>query len=378
MPTWHALLQDAQTRGSVYDILRREASAKLFDYTNRNVIVYYSGWLQKSGLPGLQVNDADKNGLMTVVHGLDRSKGLDLVLHTPGGETAATESLVDYLHAMFGTDIRAIVPQLAMSAGTMMACASKTIIMGKQSSLGPIDPQFRGIPAHGIVEEFKRALSEIRADPSSIPVWQPIIAKYSPTLIGECEKAIDWSNEMVRDWLKRGMFAGQRNAQTTIDKIIHELGDHALTKSHARHLSIDTCRKIGLQIDSLENDQELQDRVLTLHHACIHTLGSTPAFKIIENHCGVAFIQISQTVLVPGVGSAPAGVEFGETNPGVVPPTPPPVPSNPSALPKRPKAVPERPARSAKGKSRSATKRKVSVPTTAKRKRNLKKRGTTK
>ncbi|MHB1126932.1 MAG: hypothetical protein ACYC2T_08230 [Bacillota bacterium] len=48
---------------------------------------------------------------------MDRSKGLDLILHTPGGEIAATESLVDYLRSMFGSDIRAIVPQIAMSCG---------------------------------------------------------------------------------------------------------------------------------------------------------------------------------------------------------------------------------------------------------------------
>ena len=114
---------------------------------------------------------------MTAVHQLDRSKGLDLILHTPGGETAATESLVDYLYSMFGTNIRAIVPQIALSAGTMIACACREILMGKHSSLGPIDPQFGNIPAHGIIEEFKRAHAEIKADPSKIPVWQPIIAK---------------------------------------------------------------------------------------------------------------------------------------------------------------------------------------------------------
>jgi ClpP class serine protease len=49
---------------------------------------------------------------MTVIHNMDRSKGLDLLLHTPGGDIAATESIVDYLRSMFGTDIRAIIPQL--------------------------------------------------------------------------------------------------------------------------------------------------------------------------------------------------------------------------------------------------------------------------
>lgn len=110
MPSWHDILQELGQRGSTHDVVRREYLRRLHEHTGRNVIIYYSAWLQKPGLGGTEVNDADKNGFMTVIHKLDRSKGLDLILHTPGGETAATESLVDYLRAMFGTDMRAIVP----------------------------------------------------------------------------------------------------------------------------------------------------------------------------------------------------------------------------------------------------------------------------
>jgi ATP-dependent protease ClpP protease subunit len=339
MPSFHSLLQESKARGSVYDILRREWLEKLAAHTGRNVIIYYSGWLQKPGMPGLQVNDADKNGFMTVIHGLDRSKGLDLVLHTPGGETAATESIVDYLHAMFGTNIRAIVPQLAMSAGTMIACAANEIVMGKQSSLGPVDPQFGGIPAHGIVEEFKRAYEEIKADPAKIPVWQPIIAKYHPTFVGECEKAIDWASEMVREWLARGMFSGQADAQKKIDSILAELADHALTKSHARHLSATKCAAIGLKVARLEDDQAFQEIVLSLHHACTLTLGGTPAFKIIENHMGVAFIQVAQTMIMPGGGSQMPGQDDAAPvlpfpAPAVAPPIEPPVATKRKARPR--------------------------------------------
>ena len=305
MPSWHEILEEIKVNGSTHDIIRRSYLKKLQRLTRRNVIIYYSGWLQKPGIQGIHVNDADKNGLMTVIHKLDRSKGLDLIIHTPGGETAATESIVDYLYSMFGTDIRAIVPQLAMSAGTMIACACKEIIMGKQSSLGPIDPQFGNLPAHGVVEEFKRAHREIQADPSKIPLWQPIIAKYRPTLIGECEKAIQWSNEMVKDWLIRGMLSDSTGAAETADVILKELSDHSLTMSHARHLSASRCREIGLKISMMEDDQRLQDAVLSVHHACVHTLSSTQAFKIIENHNGVAFIQIAQAVMV----QVPANIE---------------------------------------------------------------------
>jgi hypothetical protein len=36
--------------------------------------------------------------------------------------------------------------------------------MGKPSNLGPIDPQIGAIPAHGVLEEFRRAVEEIKAD----------------------------------------------------------------------------------------------------------------------------------------------------------------------------------------------------------------------
>jgi len=301
MPDWNDLLDEIRTTGSTYDMIRRKYLKQLHELTGRNVIAYYSGWLQKPRLAtvGIGIDDNDKIGFMTTLHGLDRTKGLDLILHTPGGETAATESIVDYLRSMFGTNIRAIVPQLALSAGTMVACACKSIVMGKQSSLGPIDPQFKGLPAHGIIEEFKQAYEECKNDRTKIPIWQPIIAKYSPTLIGECKKAIAWAEEMVKEWLMSGMLAEEADAEAKADRIIKELGDHALTKSHARHLSASRCKQIGLKIEMMEDNQELQDAILTVHHAFIHTLSATAAFKIIENHEGKAFIQQARIVSKP-------------------------------------------------------------------------------
>lgn len=172
--------------------------------------------------------------------------------------------------------------------------------MGKHSSLGPIDPQFGGIPAHGVIEEFDRARGEILADPKCVPLWQPILAKYQPTLIGECQKAIEWSKEMAKDWLVSGMFQGQKRAESKAKDIVEELADHIITKSHARHFSAESAKKLGIKVEMLEKkgNEELQDLVLTVHHACIQTFSGTGAFKIIENQNGVAFVQ----VLAPVIG----------------------------------------------------------------------------
>ena len=300
MPNYNMLLDEMKATGGPNDVIRRRYLAKLNEYTGRNVIIYYSGWLQKQslirqGVLGFSVNDEDKTGFMSAIHQLDRSKGLDLILHTPGGDIAAAESLVDYLRSMFGRNIRVIIPQMAMSAGTMIACASNEIVLGCHSSIGPIDPQVNGIAAHGVIEELTRALDEISKNNTAAAVWQPIIAKYNPTLIGECEKAITWSEEIVRDWLITGMFSDDTEKETRADKVVKELGDHALTKSHNRHFSMKHAQEIGLNVTALEQDSELQDLVLSVHHACMLTLDRTSAIKIIENHRGVALIKSVDT-----------------------------------------------------------------------------------
>ena len=330
MANWSELLKEIGQLGSPFDILRRKYIADMARYTKRNVIAYYSGFLQKPELGmSAAVNDTDKNGFMTTINGLDVSKGLDLILHTPGGDTAATESLVDYLWSKFGSDIRCFVPQMAMSAGTMIACACREIWMGKQSSLGPIDPQFGNVPAHGVIEEFERAYSEIVNDPRTVPVWQAVIAKYPPAFIGECKKAVEWSNSLAESWLLRNMLAGQPNAEETVRSILRELGDHSVSLAHNRHLSAAKCKEIGLKVMDLESDQKLQDKVLSLHHIYFHTLSSTSAFKIIENNNGMAFIMQAEQVVVPQqrrgqIGNIPAPLQ----PPPPLPPAPPVAPAD--------------------------------------------------
>ena len=303
MPNWKELLEEVKAAGSTHDVIRRKYLQQLHEKTGRNVIVYYSGWLQKGdlrrqGLGEFSISDADKNGFMTAIHGMDRSKGLDLVLHTPGGDAAATESLVGYLRSMFDTDIRAIIPQIAMSAGTMIACACREIVMGKHSSLGPSDPQIAGLAAHGVIEEFTSAQKEVARNQVLGILWQPIIAKYSPTLIGECQKAIKWADTMVTEWLVSGMFKDEPLPAEAARKVVQELGSHALTLSHSRHISMEKALSIGLKVTALESDQKMQEMVLTVHHACVQTLTDTPATKIIENQMGVAFIPSVQAVNV--------------------------------------------------------------------------------
>lgn len=301
MPNWNSILREIaveQTRNSssAFDRVRHKYLKRLTAHTGRNVIAYYSGFLSKPGIEGIQITDEDKNGFMLGIHGLDRSKGLDLILHTPGGDGKATESIVDYLRSMFGKDIRAIVPQLAMSAGTMISCSCKSIVMGKQSSLGPVDPQFGFIPAVGLLTEVKEAYQDIVADPKAALFWNPILSQIHPSFLQKCEEAIRSSNLFIETTLSENMFSGmpEDQKQEALRRASNLLSNSEDGRAHNTHFTANDCEREGLIIERLEDDQRFQDLVLTIHHCYMHTLSNTAAFKVIENQLGRAMVKLQQ------------------------------------------------------------------------------------
>lgn len=290
MGNWSNILQEIQGTKSQFDSVRKKYLEQLSSITNRNIIAYYSSWLSKSNVPNLDISDADITGFMTAINGLDCSKGLDLILHTPGGDPAASEAIVNYLRTKFNNDIRIIVPQLAMSAGTMIACSGKEIIMGKQSSLGPIDPQFGGIPAYNIKREFEDAKQDLAEHPENANYWAIKLQQYPAAFMKTAIDAIELSSELVRNWLGTCMFDKNKDSKL-INQIVDSLNEHDNSKVHNRHFNAAACKQFGLNIKMMEDDNILQDAILSLHHAYMITFDSTMAVKIIENQSGVALVS---------------------------------------------------------------------------------------
>lgn len=224
---------------------------------------------------------------MTLIEDLDKSKGLDLILHTPGGPLDATESIIDYLHATFGEDIRAVIPQIAMSCGTMIACGCKEILMGNHSSLGPVDPQIIDVAAKNVKKEFDLAKEEITANPDSIPYWSMLLEKYPVNFSIECEKAIEWSEDILEKSLKHSMF--KNSNQKEINRIKKELITGENIKDHAQNLSAEKCKEIGLNIKKLEDDEKLHKIVLSIHYASINYFNKKNQSKILLNQNGTFY-----------------------------------------------------------------------------------------
>lgn len=288
MPNWNDLFKEINNVSSPLDHIRKKYLKKLAKYRKRSVIAYYSSFLTKKGLDtGIQ--DADKEMIMSAIHKIDREKGLDLILHTEGGDVAATESIVDYLDKMFGHNIEIFVPQIAMSAGTLIACAGRLIHMGKQSNLGPIDPHINGISAKLVLTDYKKAKEELEQNKNVI-YWQIELQKTPPTYLALCQNAVTWSEELAKEWLSRNMFGNLSSKEETVRKVVEYLSDPEQTYSHGRHIHVEKLINLGLKIDMLEEDDRLQDLVLTVHHAYMHTFQNSNAIKIVENDIGSATI----------------------------------------------------------------------------------------
>jgi ClpP class serine protease len=292
MPSWNALLDDfnALAPDARGPFLQQQMAKALGDVSRlrkgRNVIVYGSAFLQKPQAPAqsLQITHEDLNGYMSVMFGMDWTKGLTLLLHTPGGVTNAAESLVAYLRSKFDY-VEVVVPTLAMSAGTMMALASKVIVMGRQSQLGPIDPQMpvagRFVSARAVTEQFDRAVREIKGDLTTAHAWAPILQTMGPALLQEAQNALDYGETMVAGWLATGMFAGRVRATEKGAAVARHFNDASTHKSHGRRIDRYEARKVGVRTEQLETNQDLQEAVLTAYHLMTIMFEQGPATKLL-------------------------------------------------------------------------------------------------
>jgi len=335
MPTWGEILKEInrskspQGSGPDFDGTRRHYLKALHDKTGRAAILYYTAFLESRPVPpnDIQIGLADIHGFMEAASNITERQ-LDLILHSPGGSAEAAESVVGYLRQRFD-HIRVFVPVAAMSAATMVALGCDELVMGEHSQLGPIDPQFtiatpegpRSAPAKAILNQFELAKAQCK-DPSNLAAWMPILRSYSPGLLTQCEDSRELAVKMVSTWLGKHMFAGDSEGAPKAQGIAEWFGDYENFRSHARRVGVDKAKEIGLKVVSLEDDEGLQDAVLSIHHATMHTFSGTPAVKIIENHNGRAWVLMSAPVVKvaqppgPPPGSSPPPNRAARRHPG--------------------------------------------------------------
>lgn len=275
-----------------------ESLLEISKIRNSNVIFYASDFLQRPALPAIptQIMPEDMNGFMSAIHELDDKKKLTLILHTPGGSVNAAEAIVGYLHNKF-TEIEVAVPVYAFSAGTMIALSSHRIIMGRQSQIGPIDPQIpignKTTSAVAIIRQFEQARRDINENTNYAHLWAATLHSLAPSLLSEAEFALMYSHRMVAKRLKKGMC---KNAPEKADDIASffsrlpkkdsEQREDSNLQDHGQRIDRHTAKEQGLNIETMEDDQKFQNAILKAYHVITIMFETSSYSKIVANHIG--------------------------------------------------------------------------------------------
>jgi hypothetical protein len=181
-----------------------------------------------------------------------------------------------------------------------------------------VSPQWTA-PARAILLQFDQAKEECK-DPALLGAWIPILQQYGPALIQQCESAEALALSLVTEWLAQYMLAARDDRKEKAQQIAAFFASYEEHRSHSLGIDRERAREQGVVIDDLEGDQTLQDAVLSVHHATMHTLAG-PAVKIVENHLGRTYAKLAQQIafqmpMAPGMFIPPGGGQIPGIPPG--------------------------------------------------------------
>lgn len=202
---------------------------------------------------------------------------LVIILNTPGGSAETVEKLVDIIRHHY-TDVSFVVPDFAMSAGTIFCMSGDRIYMDYSSSLGPIDPQvFNGkqwVPARGYLDKVEEMFAKSNAGTLSNAEFV-MLQNQDLAMLSQYEQAKNLTVTLLKRWLIDYKWKDWTTHQTTPAKIgqpvtaaekiaraedvADKLGNNKSWHSHSRMIGIDTLRNdIRLKIEDYSNDAKLQ------------------------------------------------------------------------------------------------------------------------
>lgn len=208
---------------------------------------------------------------------------LAMMLETPGGYIEVTQRIADTLRRHY-KHVEFIVPDYAMSAGTILVMSGDVIRMDYFSVLGPIDPQVtrpgsdNSVPALGYLAQYERLIEKSRNGTLTTAEMAFLIEKFDPAELYSYEQARDLSITLLKEWLVKYKFKDWKKTETHHKKVTLEikrkraediarkLNDTKKWHSHGRGINKDILqRDLKLRIDDFAEDKNLNSCVRSYH-----------------------------------------------------------------------------------------------------------------
>ncbi len=206
-----------------------------------------------------------------------RPKNLVFLLHTPGGVAEVVEKMVDIIRHHY-EEVWFVVPDMAMSAGTILCMSGDKIYMDYSSALGPIDPQIPNsdghlVPALGYLDHVERMIEKSEAGTLTDAEFA-ILQNQDLATLRRYEQARDLSVSLLKDWLVKYKFKDwdahsstgapvtPQEKEARAQEIAEALSDHKKWHSHGRMIGIKTLTDdLKLKIEDYTNNVELKSAI---------------------------------------------------------------------------------------------------------------------
>jgi hypothetical protein len=231
-----------------------------------------------------------------------RVKKLVILLQTTGGSVESVEKLVE-ITRYFYDEVYFIVPDFAMSAGTIWCMSGDRIYMDYASSLGPIDPQVanpddKWVPALGYLDKVEEIIKKSEQG----VVTQAELMMLNRLDLAELrryEEARELSKELLKKWLvdykfkewnykeSSGEVVSLQDKMDRAEEIAILLSDNKRWHSHGRSIGIKTIiDTLKLKVEDYSGDEDFSAEVIDIHNLLLQfamksnqeivVIGSTP------------------------------------------------------------------------------------------------------
>lgn len=235
------------------------------------------------------INQEDVDAIESILQSMDLSKGLALLISSPGGDPIAAERIIDVCRRYSSTgEYLTIVPSRAKSAATMICMGSSLIKMGPASELGPIDPQLvmredgveKRYSVWSLVEGYEELFNQAQAATGRLEPFLQQLNHYDFREIQKYKQVIDLTDDIAVKALSAGMLTGKTDDE--IKACIKLFADPKETKSHSRAIKAQEARDCGLNIEEFDVGSELWKQVYELYLR-VHNVTKKQFAKVIEN-----------------------------------------------------------------------------------------------
>ncbi|MBM4294743.1 MAG: serine dehydrogenasease [Deltaproteobacteria bacterium] len=206
-----------------------------------------------------------------------------IFLTTHGGLAETVEKMVDIIRFHY-QEVYFVVPDYAMSAGTIFCMSGNKIFMDYSSSLGPIDPQvFTGkdyASALGYLDQVEKMIEKSKKGELTDAEFI-MFEKLDLAMLSSYEQAKNLTITLLKKWLvqykfanwgthatdprKKGKPVTTKEKEKRAEEIAKMLSDNKLWHSHGRMIGINTLTNLlRLKIDDYSNNTPLR----TIQLAC--------------------------------------------------------------------------------------------------------------